>query len=170
VQATELEWLHVSDNAIELDTKYVFEGDVELPKSVTIAYGRDWELLAEQNAVEEVLPSGSDERGLVRVTLADDGASQRQVTLRWRHVDGRRLGLFRVPSMELVGQAVNQRWCAVSTAASLQSIATVAEAQQATSSEFLAVWEEPGVEEAPQAGQNRCAERRLVGGNIAACY
>jgi hypothetical protein len=150
LQVTELDWLRVSDNEIELDTKYVFEGDGELPKSVSIAHSRDWELLSEQGAVEELLPSSSKEQGLVRVSLADDGVSRRQVTVRWRYANGQQLGQLRVPPVELVGQTVTQRWRAVSSAPTLACVATVAESQQATSSEFLAVWDEPGVEEAPQ--------------------
>ncbi len=174
LRVTTLEWLRIGVEEIELDTKYIVEGEAQRPDSITILADKRWNL--QQRNFPADVASQADGQQAVRISLPVDNAEQSVISLRWRLADATALGRFRLPPITLASLPEAQRWLAISSASALKFEVINSEgASASTANEFLALWGAPfgtippdtvlaNVEEAPDwalAIQPRTAESTI---------
>ena len=142
LRVTTLEWLRIGVEAIELDTKYIVEGDAQRPDSITILADKRWELQRRNLPADVATQQGGQQA--VRISLPVDAADRSVISLRWRLADATALGRFRLPPITLASLPETQRWLAISSASALKLEMINSEgASASTANEFLALWALP---------------------------
>jgi hypothetical protein len=139
LRVTALEWLRIGVQEIELDTKYIIEGDAPRPDSITILADARWEL-QRRNLPADIAPD-DDGQQAIRISLPVDDVDRSEISLRWRLADAPALGRFRLPPIAPASLPEAQRWLAVSSASALKvELVNNENASAATANEFLALW------------------------------
>ncbi len=139
LRVTTLEWLRIGVEAIELDTKYIVEGDAQPPDSITILADKRWEL--QRRNLPADVASQQDGQQTIRISLPVENVDRREISLRWQLADAPALGRFRLPPIKLASLPETQRWLAISSASALKFEAINSESTAAaTANEFLTLW------------------------------
>jgi hypothetical protein len=139
LRVTQLEWLHVAEDYVELNAKFILEGGVRRPESFSIDIDGPWQLTAADNLISNE-PSGADRR-TVRVAIPPDDIDRQEVNLQWQLENAAPLGLMIGPEIELTSVPVTQRWVAASSdSALLCEFVGAATANLGIAQEFAARW------------------------------
>jgi hypothetical protein len=140
LRVTELQWLHAGHDRIELYVKFVVEGGVRRPESLTVTADGPWKLVESENVIADDALETSRGR-IVRVALPPDDIDRQEVLLRWEFDDSQSLGLILLPRIELESLPVVQRWTAVSSNPALAcEFVGADEAARGTVDQFQARW------------------------------
>lgn len=164
-RTTQLEWLQLGVDRVELVTKYIFEGNTTQAREVVVAFDPAWELMQEGDSSHQGdVTDDSANRKSIRLKLPVEDAERQEIVLRWRLVDGRSLGRLLLPSIELVSHSVTQCWRGISSAASIECAVADAAVSSGTAAEFLAMWGNADDAVAPQIvlGNIRATDRWSV--------
>ncbi|HEX3600723.1 MAG TPA: hypothetical protein VHU84_11310, partial [Lacipirellulaceae bacterium] len=137
---TELDWLHVGTNGIELDSKYVIEGGAHRPDLLTVKYDSCWTSLETPTASEDQQADNSDLPQTLRIPLATEDTERQEVTVRWKLKRAPAAGNLRLPPMRLLSPPPTQRWFALSADAALDCTIADNSASATTAKEFLGKW------------------------------
>jgi hypothetical protein len=140
-RVTELQWLHVGQDRVELYAKFILEGGARRPEALSVAIDEPWKLIGEGVTSED--PGQGGKQGTIRVPLPPDDIDRQEVLLRWEFDEDRTLGLIRLPQIKLESLPVAQRWIAVSSDPALAcEFVGASKAALGTAEEFLARWSE----------------------------
>jgi hypothetical protein len=140
LRATELQWLHVGQDRVELFVKFIVEGGVRRPETLTVEIDGPWKLSDSQDVVSDEPAEGGGGR-IVRVALPPDDIDRQEVLLRWELVDARTLGLIFLPNIDFESLPVAQRWIALSCDPGLAcEFVGTREAALGTAAEFQSRW------------------------------
>jgi hypothetical protein len=110
----ELSWLHIQQDAVELQTKYVMTGGA--PDAIVITGDRQWDFVSEEtdSADVKIEPLG-DGRQSIRVPVPGESADRRVVSLRFHLRDAILPGQLRLPALDLTSLSAASRRLAIST-------------------------------------------------------
>ena len=140
LRATELQWLHVGQDRVELFVKFIVEGGVRRPETLTVEVDGSWKLFESDDVVSDEPAEGGGGR-IVRVALPPDDIDRQEVLLRWELVDARTLGLIFLPSIKFESLPVTQRWIALSCDPGLAcEFVGARQAALGTAAEFQSRW------------------------------
>jgi hypothetical protein len=148
---TQLEWLQLSNDGIELLTKYIFEGEPSESDDVVLAYDAAWDLLQDDGSPSRgVVRSDSGDRRTIRFQLPRNDAERKDLVVRWRLSARQILGRLKLSPIELISHPVAQRWRGVSASTSIECDVAGTGASSGTATEFLALWGDDGEVDPPQ--------------------
>lgn len=145
LQIAELRWLSIEPDGVELDVKYVLEGDAERPGSLTVVADRRWELVEGSADAAAVSAGASRTSGqTIHVNLPPTGGNgenpkRTEVSVRFRLRGGMELGRLRLPPLELTSLTPDQCWLAATTDSSLECEAPAGGALAAGQPDTLSV-------------------------------
>jgi len=140
-----MRWLRIGVEKVELEAKYIFEGNVadakRSSKSFVVAFDRAWELDPRENKLSGEWEERQQEgRSIVRVPLPRSRSARQEVTLRWRLKEGPVWGRLRLPTIELLSLPVTQRWLAITSDPTLECTVVDMAAGSGNIKDFLTMW------------------------------
>ncbi|MEX2316873.1 MAG: hypothetical protein WD669_06965, partial [Pirellulales bacterium] len=142
LRVEELHWLHVSDEVIILDAKYVMEGS-HRPEALTLITDHRWQLVAnDDSSAKAEIDTDSADRQSIRVATSVIASNRSQALLRFRLTGASLPGNVRLPPIETASLPVTRRWLGVSSDGALEcEITGGGNAAAKPFDEFLTLWE-----------------------------
>ncbi len=138
----EMSWLRIGTEQTVLETKYIVDGNGQLPESVLIQYDARWEPLSENRSGVKVDEDSSNEtqtRTLKARLIVGDN-DRREAYVRWNLNKSLSAGILPIPPISLINPPATQRWLAVSSDPKLDCTLNDNGTAVATPKEFLAKW------------------------------
>ncbi len=140
---TELRWLHVDPEGVELKAKYLIEGNATHPDSVAIAFDPRWELIPDGESSSKVqVENESENRHVITtVPLPSRAADRSEIELRFRLAKRAVLGRLQIPRLELMALPITHSLLAVSSDDALEcEVLEGRETASSTVEDFLTAW------------------------------
>ncbi len=137
----ELLWLQVEPEGVSLDAKYVLQSDADWPDTIDVLIDHRWELKSDANPLVQKVLQHPDGRQRIRVAAPTAAKVGHEIWLRFRSRAASPLGRWQVPTIELTAIPVENRWLAVTCAASLEChTSTTTPAAAEVIGNFPAAW------------------------------
>ncbi len=138
----EMGWLRIGTEQTILETKYIVEGNGQLPESVLIQYDARWTPLSDNQHGAKAEEDSSDATKLrtLKAQFITADNDRREVNVRWKLNESLSAGILPIPPVSLVNPPATQRWLAVSSDSKLDCTLNDNDTAIATPKEFLAKW------------------------------
>lgn len=147
-KASQMEWLRLDQDKLELVVKYRFEGaDNDYAE---IVHHPDWRISDDDaKRLDAQVTNTAGNQTLVHFKLPVNDTDTGDVIIRWRLSEGWHWGHLFLPPIEVVSHSVTQAWRAVSAPPDVECLSADEVTTAGTADEFLAAWGESERADAP---------------------